>query len=75
MTKRVRDLLQRDERDHHRNRSGERLKSITQWSQHSWYIGIAYAVGFFVMLGVWKWHPDAPHEIDAEPTANAERAM
>lgn len=50
------------------------MKSVAQWLRHGWYIGIAYAVGFFVMLIVWKWHPDAPHKINAEPIANAENA-
>jgi hypothetical protein len=24
-------------------------------------------IGFFVMLGVWNWHPDMPHKPRAEP--------
>lgn len=35
-------------------------KSVAQWVRHGWFIPIAYVAGFFVMLGVWHWHPDAP---------------
>ena len=31
-------------------------KSVAQWLRHGWYIPIAYVIGFFVMLAVWKWH-------------------
>ena len=37
-------------------------RSVTQWLRHGWYIPIAYVLGFFVMLGVWKWHPDTSHK-------------
>jgi Na+/H+ antiporter NhaD/arsenite permease-like protein len=36
-------------------------KSVGRWLRHGWYIPVAYVVGFFVMLVVWRWHPDAPH--------------
>jgi Na+/H+ antiporter NhaD/arsenite permease-like protein len=36
-------------------------RSVAQWLRHGWWIPIAYVVGFFVMLAVWGWHPDAPH--------------
>ena len=36
-------------------------KSVGRWLRHGWYIPVAYVIGFFVMLVVWKWHPDAPH--------------
>ncbi|HVF71124.1 MAG TPA: hypothetical protein VM940_05905 [Chthoniobacterales bacterium] len=35
-------------------------KSVGQWLRHGWSIPIAYVLGFFVMLAVWGWHPDAP---------------
>jgi Na+/H+ antiporter NhaD/arsenite permease-like protein len=35
-------------------------RSVGQWLRHGWYIAIAYVIGFFVMLAVWSWHPDAP---------------
>ena len=36
-------------------------RSVAQWLRHGWWIAIAYVIGFFVMLAVWGWHPDAPH--------------
>ena len=36
-------------------------RSVGQWLRHGWWIAIAYVIGFFVMLAVWGWHPDAPH--------------
>jgi hypothetical protein len=36
-------------------------RSVLQWLRHGWWIVLAYVVGFFVMLAVWSWHPDAPH--------------
>ena len=36
-------------------------RSVSQWLRHGWWIAIAYVIGFFVMLAVWGWHPDAPH--------------
>src|SRR5919106_5811801 len=42
-------------------------RSVGKWLRHGWYIAVAYAIGFFVMLGVWNWHPDMPHKPRAEP--------
>ena len=36
-------------------------KSVGQWLRHGWHVAIAYVIGFFVMLAVLGWHPDAPH--------------
>ncbi len=33
-------------------------RSVVQWLRHSWFIVIAYVIGFFVMLSLLKWHPD-----------------
>lgn len=44
-------------------------KSATQWLRHGWHVALAYVVGFFVMLAVLGWHPDAGHKKVAEPTA------
>ena len=41
-------------------------KSVGKWLRHGWYIPIAYVAGFFVMLFVWQWHPDKPHN-ETEP--------
>jgi hypothetical protein len=35
-------------------------KSVAPWLRHGWYIAVAYAIGFFVMLALLGWHPDAP---------------
>ena len=37
-------------------------KSVGQWLRHGWHVAIAYVIGFFVMLAVLGWHPDAPHK-------------
>jgi len=36
-------------------------KSVGLWVRNGWPIAVAYVVGFFVMLAVLGWHPDAPH--------------
>jgi Na+/H+ antiporter NhaD/arsenite permease-like protein len=41
-------------------------RSVGQWLRHGWSIPIAYVVGFFIMLSVWKWHPDPPATRDSE---------
>ena len=35
-------------------------KSVGLWLRHGWPVAIAYVVGFFVMLAIIGWHPDAP---------------
>jgi Na+/H+ antiporter NhaD/arsenite permease-like protein len=35
-------------------------KSVGRWVSQGWPIALAYVVGFFVMLAVLGWHPDAP---------------
>jgi Na+/H+ antiporter NhaD/arsenite permease-like protein len=37
-------------------------KSVGGWLRHGWYIAVAYVVGFFVLLFVLDWHPNAPHK-------------
>jgi Na+/H+ antiporter NhaD/arsenite permease-like protein len=36
-------------------------KSVGRWVSQGWPIVLAYVIGFFVMLAVIGWHPDAPH--------------
>jgi Na+/H+ antiporter NhaD/arsenite permease-like protein len=36
-------------------------KSVGLWLKHGWPVAIAYVVGFFFMLAMIGWHPDAPH--------------
>ena len=35
-------------------------RSVGLWLRHGWHIAIAYVIGFFVMLAILGWHPDAP---------------
>jgi len=44
-------------------------KSVGLWLRHGWHVTIAYVIGFFVMLAVLAWHPDAPHRKQAEAPA------
>jgi hypothetical protein len=37
-------------------------KSALRWLRHGWHIAIAYVIGFFVMLALLGWHPDADHK-------------
>ena len=37
-------------------------RSVTQWLRHSWYVPVAYVVGFLLLLGVLGWHPHDPHK-------------
>ncbi len=37
-------------------------KSVGLWLRHGWHVAIAYVIGFFVMLAILGWHPDAPHK-------------
>jgi hypothetical protein len=47
-------------------------RSVTKWLRHGLHIAVAYVIGFFAMLAVWNWHPDAPPaagEVKAERSA------
>ena len=35
-------------------------KSVGRWVTQGWPIAVAYVIGFFVMLVILGWHPDAP---------------
>jgi Na+/H+ antiporter NhaD/arsenite permease-like protein len=37
-------------------------KSVGLWLRHGWHVAIAYVIGFFVLLAVLGWHPNAPHK-------------
>jgi len=52
-------------------------KSVGLWLRHGWHVAVAYVVGFFVMLAVIGWHPDAPHRkrVDVAPAATVTAAM
>jgi Na+/H+ antiporter NhaD/arsenite permease-like protein len=36
-------------------------KSVGRWVSQGWPVAVAYVIGFFVMLAIIGWHPDAPH--------------
>ncbi len=36
-------------------------KSVGRWVTQGWPVAVAYVVGFFVMLAIIGWHPDARH--------------
>jgi Na+/H+ antiporter NhaD/arsenite permease-like protein len=36
-------------------------KSVGRWLRHGWHVAVAYVIGFFVMLAIIGWSPDAPH--------------
>jgi Na+/H+ antiporter NhaD/arsenite permease-like protein len=37
-------------------------RSVGLWLKHGWHVAIAYVIGFFVLLAVLGWHPNAPHK-------------
>ncbi len=45
-------------------------KSVGRWLKHGWHVAIAYVFGFFVMLAILGWKPDAPHKKRVELPAN-----
>ena len=38
-------------------------KSVGLWLRHGWHVALAYVIGFFVLLAVLGWHPNAPHKL------------
>jgi len=44
-------------------------KSVGLWLRQGWHVTVAYVIGFFFMLAVLGWHPDAPHRKVAEQPA------
>ncbi|MFN2508814.1 MAG: citrate transporter [Chthoniobacterales bacterium] len=49
-------------------------RSVGKWLRYGWSIPLAYVIGFFLMLSVWSWHPDAPAKRDVEGKARVEQA-
>jgi Na+/H+ antiporter NhaD/arsenite permease-like protein len=50
-------------------------RSVGLWLKHGWHIAVAYVVGFFVLLALLGWHPNAPHKTKpaaAAPTPGAQ---
>jgi hypothetical protein len=44
-------------------------RSVGLWLRHGWHVAVAYVIGFFVLLAVLGWHPNAPHKL--KPVADA----
>ncbi|HTP62726.1 MAG TPA: SLC13 family permease [Burkholderiales bacterium] len=44
-------------------------KSVGLWLRHGWHVALAYVIGFFVLLTIHGWHPNAPHK--TKPIAQA----
>src|SRR3954467_2212073 len=38
-------------------------KSVGLWLKHGWHVALAYVIGFFVLLSILGWHPNAPHKM------------
>ena len=45
-------------------------KSVGRWLRHGWHVAVAYVIGFFVMLAILGWNPDAPHKKRVELNTN-----
>ena len=37
-------------------------RSVGLWLRHGWHVAIAYVIGFFFMLAILGWKPDADHK-------------
>ena len=50
-------------------------KSVGRWLYHGWHVSVAYVLGFFTLLIVMGWHPNAPHKAgvvsNSAPAASA----
>ncbi|HET9023566.1 MAG TPA: citrate transporter [Burkholderiaceae bacterium] len=47
-------------------------RSAVQWLRHGWHVAIAYVIGYFVMLALIGFHPNAPHR-DGVPVPPAQQ--
>ncbi len=52
-------------------------KSVGLWLRQGWHVTVAYVIGFFFMLAVIGWHPDADHRkrVEVPPTPMAVAAF
>jgi len=44
-------------------------KSVGGWLRHGWPVVLAYVLSFFILLGLWGWHPQPPHKGQAPAAA------
>ncbi len=42
-------------------------RSVGRWLYHGWHVSVAYVLGFFTLLIVMGWHPNAPHKSGVVP--------
>ena len=42
-------------------------RSVGAWLKAGWHIALSYVIGFFVLLAVWGWHPEAPKTVANQP--------
>lgn len=50
------------------------VKSVGTWLRHGWPVVLAYIIGFLLMLGVQKWHPDIRQHKEVAPAPMVESA-
>jgi Na+/H+ antiporter NhaD/arsenite permease-like protein len=46
-------------------------RSVGKWLRHGWHVAVAYVAGFFVLLAVMGWHPNALRGPEKGPSAPA----
>lgn len=46
-------------------------RSVGAWLKGGWHVAVAYVIGYFVLLAVLGWQPDAHHRSTASPAAAA----
>jgi hypothetical protein len=46
-------------------------RSVGKWLRHGWHVALAYVVGFFVLLAVLGWHPNAQRTHESIPVSGA----
>ena len=50
-------------------------KSVGAWLKGGWHVGVAYVVGFFILLAVMGWHPQAKRNKVAEGSNSLEKVI
>jgi hypothetical protein len=50
-------------------------KSVGRWLRNGWPVAIACIVGFFVILAIVGWNPDAPHKRRSDALAVQELSI
>jgi hypothetical protein len=43
-------------------------RSVGRWLRQGWHVGLAYVVGFFVLLAVTGWHPHGQRTPESAPS-------